>query len=96
MAIKPVQKRQKKPVDIRLTMRVKFGDKADDVITVVNGRHLKLIGNAFQYRDRAISFLVYQILRAGSRKPRVYGHFAPAAAGVMKIFTDRLRSVQDA
>jgi hypothetical protein len=88
MQIRP--KREKKPVDIRLTMRVKFGKTTDDVITVVDNRRLKLIGSAFQYRDRAISFVVYQILRAGSRRPRVYGRFAPAASGLKRLFASRL------
>lgn len=87
-------RREKKPVDIRLTMRVKFGTEPEDIVTVVDNRRLKLIGSAFKYRDKAISFFVYQVLRAGARKPRVYGRFAPAAAGVMRIFTDRLHTVK--
>jgi hypothetical protein len=84
-------RREKKPVDIRLTMRVKFGQAPEDTVVVVDNRRLKLVGSAFQYRDRAINYFVYQVLRAGSRKPRIYGRFAPAAAGVMKLFTGRLR-----
>jgi hypothetical protein len=85
------RRREKKPLDIRLTMRVRFGAEPDEQVTVVNDRRLKLVGSAFQYRDRAINFLVYEVLRAGARQPKVYGGLAPAAAGMMKSFTRRFR-----
>lgn len=87
-----IRRREKKPLDVRLTMRVRFGEQPDEQVTVVNDRRLKLIGSAFQYRDRAINFLVYEVLRAGARQPRVYGGLAPAAANLMKSFTRRFRN----
>ena len=85
------RRRKKKPLDIRLTMRVRFGEAPNEQVTVVNDRRLKLIGSAFQYRDRAINFLVYEVLRAGARQPKVYGGLAPAAASMMRAFTRRFR-----
>lgn len=82
-------RRNKKPLDVRLTMRVRFGDQTDEQVTVLKDRRLKLVGSAFQYRDRAINFLVYEVLRAGARQPKVYGGLAPAAAGMMKSFSRR-------
>jgi hypothetical protein len=84
-------RREKKPLDIRLTMRVRFGEQPDEQVTVVNDRRLKLVGSVFQYRDRAINFLVYEVLRAGARQPKVYGGLAPAATSMMKAFTKRFR-----
>jgi len=84
-------RREKKPLDVRLTMRVRFGAEPDEQVTVVNDRHLRLIGNAFRYRDQAINFVVYQVLRAGVRQPKVYGGLAPAAVSMMKKFTGRFR-----
>lgn len=84
-----LRRRAKKPLDIRLTMRVRFGEQPDEQVTVVNNRQLKLVGNAFKYRDQAINFVVYEVLRAGARQPKVYGGLAPAAARMMKGFTRR-------
>lgn len=84
-------RRERKPVDIRLTMRVRFGTEADEQVTVVNNRRLRLIGSVFKYRDRAINFLVYEILRAGARQPKVYGGLTPAAVRMVKGFTQRFR-----
>lgn len=86
-----IRRREKKPLDVRLTMRVRFGKEPDEQVTVVDDRRLKLIGSAFQYRDRAINFLVYEVLRAGARQPKVYGGLAPAAAAMMRSFTHRFR-----
>lgn len=84
-------RREKKPLDVRLTMRVRFGAEPDEQVTVVNDRRLRLIGSAFKYRDQAINFVVYQVLRAGVRQPKVYGGLAPAAVGMMKNFAGRFR-----
>ncbi len=88
------RRREKKPLNIRLSMRVRFGAAPDEQVTVVNDRRLKLVGSAFQYRDRAINFLVYEVLRAGARQPKVYGGLAPAAAGMVKAFTRRFRGAR--
>jgi hypothetical protein len=85
-------RREKKPLDVRLTMRVRFGSEPDEQVTVVNNRRLRLIGSVFKYRDRAINFLVYEILRAGARQPKVYGGLTPAAVSMAKAFTRRFRS----
>lgn len=89
---KVFRRRKKKPLDIRLTMRVRFGDQPEEQVTVVNDRRLKLVGSAFQYRDRAINFLVYEVLRAGARQPKVYGGMAPAASSMMRSFTRRFKN----
>lgn len=86
------RRREKKPLDIRMTMRVRFGQEPDEEVTVVNDRRLKLVGSVFKYRDKAINFMVYEVLRAGARQPKVYGGMAPAALGMMKSFTQRFRS----
>lgn len=86
-----IRRREKQPLDVRLTMRVRFGEQPDEQVTVVNDRRLRLVGSAFKYRDRAINFLVYEVLRAGARQPKVYGGLAPAAAEMMKTFTRRFR-----
>jgi hypothetical protein len=85
------RRREKKPLDIRLTMRVRFGEQPEEQVTVVNNRRLRLVGSAFKYRDRAVNFLVYEVLRAGARQPKVYGGLAPAAASMMRAFTKRFR-----
>ena len=87
------RKREKGPLDIRLTMRVKFGDEPEDVVTVVDNRRLKLIGSAFQYRDRAIRFLVYNVLRAGAKRPKIYGRFTPTVTRMTRLFASGARRV---
>lgn len=87
-----LRRREKKPLDVRLTMRVRFGQEPHEEVTVVNDRRLKLVGSAFKYRDKAINFVVYEVLRAGARQPKVYGGLAPAAVNMMKSFTQRFRT----
>lgn len=86
-----LRRRKTKPLDIHLTMRVRFGERPGDQVTVVENRKLKMIGSVFQYRDQAMNFLVYQMLRAGVRQPRVYGEMAPGALSAMKKFAKRFR-----
>jgi hypothetical protein len=87
------RRREKEPLDIRLTMRVKFGEDPDDVVTVVDNRRLKLAGSAFQYRDRAIRFLVYNVLRAGAQRPKIYGRFGPTLSRMTRAFAGGARRV---
>ena len=87
------RKREKGPLDIRVTMRVKFGDQPEDIVTVVDNHQLKLVGSAFQYRDRAIRFLVYNVLNAGAQRPKIYGRFAPAVTRMTRMFASGARRV---
>lgn len=89
------RKRQKQPLEIRMTMRVKFGTGPEETVTVMNNRRLRVIGSVFQHRDRAINFLVVNLLRAGTKRPAVLGRLAPAALGMMRSFTLRARNLRD-
>lgn len=77
MGDRKADNRQAMPLDIRLSLKVNFGDTPEEAIQVIENRKLKFVGNVFRYRDRIVRFLLFNTLRAAAESPRVYSELAP-------------------
>jgi len=67
-----------KPLDIRLSLTVNFGDRPEDAVQIIPERRLKFAGNVFLYRDRIIRFLLFNTLKAATEQPDVYRELLPS------------------
>ena len=70
---------------------VNFGDEPEDAITVLDDQHIMLVGSAFKYRDKAVRFLTYQVLRVGMMQPKVMKEIAPGLMGIMSMARGKTR-----
>ena len=70
-------RRGKTPIDVRLTVSVRFGDEADDRVTVMNDRRVPLVGSIFDSRDALLRGLSRVLLQAAAAQPRVAAELLP-------------------
>jgi hypothetical protein len=78
--IKQVRKRsrrQKEPMDLQLSLRMNFGDKPDDAITVMDNANIPLVGSVFDSRDRIMRAFAMTMLKVGLAQPRVARELFP-------------------
>lgn len=69
----------KGPLEVRLTMRFKFGDEPDDVITMMDDRAVPMVDSVFRNRDRIVRTFVRLLVKAGMAQPRVARELFPVA-----------------
>ena len=63
------KKRKQEPLEVRLTLAYKFGDDADDVVTIMNNRSIPMVNSVFENRDRILRGFVLGLLKAGVSQP---------------------------
>ncbi len=71
------QQRAKEPLEVRLTVRFKFGHEAEDVVTMMNNRAVPMVGSVFKSRDRIVRSFVRLLVRAGAAQPKVARELLP-------------------
>ena len=76
-ARKPTRRRPQ-PVDVQLTLKMNFGDKPSDAITVIDDRRVPMVGSIFQYRDRIVRSFALLLVRTGLAQPKVARELFPA------------------
>lgn len=67
----------REPLDVRLTLRFKFGDRPADAITVMNERRMPMVNSVFANRDRILRGFVQLLLRSGLSSPSVARELVP-------------------
>jgi hypothetical protein len=67
----------KGPLEVRVTMRFKFGEQPDDVITMMDDRRIPMVDSVFRNRDRIIRSFVKLLVKAGMAQPRVARELLP-------------------
>lgn len=68
----PRPRRQRRtPLELDLTVVVRFGDEPEDKVVLVQERQLKMLGSVFIYRDKIARFLATGLLRAAMLQPRI-------------------------
>lgn len=65
---------------VNLTVRYRFGDDADDRITVIDQRPVPMVNSVFDNRDRIIRQFAKLMIVAGLKSPRVMRELSPWAA----------------
>lgn len=71
------RREREQPLEVRMTMRFKFGEEADDTITMMEDRAVPMVGNVFKNRDRIVRGFVNLLLRAGLKQPKVASEIFP-------------------
>ncbi len=70
--------RNTEPLEVRMTLRFKFGDDPDDAVTVMNDRKVPLVGGIFQSRDRIVRAFAVLLVKTGMAQPKVIREIIPA------------------
>tara|TARA_R110000787_G_scaffold13918_28_gene43304 strand:+ start:2659 stop:2931 length:273 start_codon:yes stop_codon:yes gene_type:complete len=70
--------RDKEPLDVELTLSFRFGDEADDKITMIDNRRIPMVGSVFEKRDLLIRNFVKLMVKAGVSQPKVVRELLPA------------------
>jgi hypothetical protein len=72
------RKRRKEPLDVELTVRMNFGNRPSDAMTLVKNRRVPLVGSVFENRDRIAKGFLRLLLKASASQPKVIGSLLPA------------------
>jgi hypothetical protein len=67
------------PLDVRLTVKFKFGDQPGDSVTVMEDRSVPMVESVFKSRDRIVKGFVTLLLKTGLAQPRVARELFPLA-----------------
>ncbi len=79
-APKPARRRRKRdaePLNLRLTVAVRFGEEDDDRVVLLDDREVAMVGSIFRYRDRIARFMVTGLFRAAMLQPKVAARLLP-------------------
>jgi hypothetical protein len=79
------QRRRPRPVDVQLTLKMNFGDKPADAITVIDNRRVPMVGSIFAYRDRIVRGFALLLVKTGLAQPKVARELFP----VLKVLRRR-------
>lgn len=71
--------RDQEPLDVHLTVRYRFGDEADDEVTMMENRRIPMVGSVFEKRDVLARNFVKLLLHASTRQPKVLRELIPVA-----------------
>ncbi|AXQ31691.1 hypothetical protein D0B54_10165 [Solimonas sp. K1W22B-7] len=71
------RRERKEPLEVRMTMRFKFGDEPDDIITMMEDRPVPMVDSVFKNRDSIVRGFVSLLLRAGLKQPKVASEIFP-------------------
>lgn len=75
------RRREKEPLNLKLTVAVRFGEEEEDRVVLVDDREIVMIGSIFRYRDKIARFLVGGLLKAAMLQPRVAAKVLPGLSG---------------
>lgn len=76
------RRRQRPPLEVRLTVAVAFGPEDEDRIVVIDNRKIWMVGSVFQYRDRIAKLAMATLIRAALMQPKVAARIMPGLAGL--------------
>lgn len=65
------------PVELRLTLRYRFGEDEEETVTVMDDRRVPMVGSVFDYRDRILRGFTSGLVKAAATQPRVLRELAP-------------------
>jgi hypothetical protein len=71
------RRRQREPLEVRLTMRLNFGDTPEEAVTVMDDRRIPMVGSVFESRDRILHAFTTVLLRASLAQPKVAKELFP-------------------
>ncbi|WP_022975119.1 hypothetical protein [Nevskia ramosa] len=82
---KPRRRRRNEPLEVKLTLRYRFGDEPDDTVTMMNDRAIPMVDSVFKNRDRIVRAFAMTLVRAGISKPKVVSELVPGLGLLRKM-----------
>lgn len=79
------RRREREPLDVRLTLKVNFGEEPADSVTVMHERRVPMVNSVFAHRDRIIRTFAMTLLRVGMAQPKVVREVFPAVKLLAKL-----------
>ncbi|HUS24063.1 MAG TPA: hypothetical protein VM369_03870 [Candidatus Binatia bacterium] len=76
MIAKRRHRKRREPLDVELTVVMKFGDSPRESVTLLRERRMPLVGSVFENRDRIARAFLRLLVRSG-RRPEVLKHLLP-------------------
>lgn len=70
-AVGEAGRRRREPMEVVLTVKMNFGDRPSDAVTVIEERRVPLVGSVFENRDRIAREFFRLLVKVGGRQPRV-------------------------
>lgn len=71
------RRRLAEPLQLRLSLRYRFGDDPGDAVTVMDDRLVPMVDSVFKHRDRILRALATTMVRAGATQPKVLKELLP-------------------
>lgn len=68
---------RREPVEVRMTLRYRFGPDEDETVTVMNDQRVPMVGSVFDYRDRILKTFTRGLVKAAATQPRVLRELMP-------------------
>jgi len=78
-------RRSAEPLEVKLTLRYRFGDEPDDTVTVMDDRAIPMVDSVFKNRDRIVRALAMTLVRAGITRPKVVSELVPGIGLLRKV-----------
>ena len=78
-------RKAREPLDVRLSLKVNFGDTPADAVTVMHERRVPMVNSVFEQRDRIIRAFTMTLLRVGLAQPKVVSEVFPAVKLLRKL-----------
>jgi hypothetical protein len=66
------------PLEVDLSVSIRFGDKPEDRVTMIDHRRVPMVGSVFDAREALMRGFVRLLLKAGLTQPRVLSDLVPA------------------
>ena len=69
--------RAAEPLEVKLTLRYRFGDEPGDSVTMMDDRAVPMVDSVFKNRDKILRGLAMSLIRAGASQPKVLSEMVP-------------------
>jgi hypothetical protein len=70
-------RRNKQPLDLRLSVRLRFGDEPDELVTLMQDRRVPLAGSVFDARDAILRGFSRLLIKGAALQPRLAAEVLP-------------------
>jgi len=71
------QPRASEPLELRLTVRLKFGDSAADSVTMMDDRRIPMVDSVFKSRQRILRAFALLLVKAAAAQPKIAREILP-------------------
>ncbi|MGB0956580.1 MAG: hypothetical protein ACPGZP_11375 [Panacagrimonas sp.] len=75
----------KEPVDVELTVKVRFGDEPEDEVAMIDQRHIPMVNSVFESRDAITRGFTTLLIRAALSQPKVVRELIPGLRFLSRV-----------